>query len=206
MNGAVARVDLERRAEPKQKRAQERIEQIIAATQDLLDHMPPEDITTSAVAREADIPVGSVYRYFPNIHAIYSAIFDRFHEQTAAIISENEPGGDWRSSLADEVAAMAQLLEERPSWRAVVLLTFSTPQLASVREKWNAQFAQTLAKRWGGDTFSSSDPLLVARMVVEIFGAAQMQILRHWDDAEKRQSIARERFVAIERYLGAYLG
>jgi len=200
---------LSRRAQPKQKRAQERIEIIIEATLVLLDRLNTSAVTTSAVAKEAGIPVGSIYRYFPNIHAIYGTIFDRFHEENTRIIkaSSLDQTSDWKAALKHDLEAMGQLLESRAGYRAVVLLTFSTPELLPIRERWNYDFAEQFAINWreGKDGFAGGDPYPVARMAVEIFSAAQLQILRNWDDKAKRDAIAQERLVAMVRYLGAYL-
>lgn len=200
---------LGRRAQPKQKRAQERIEAIIEATLVLLDRVDAGAVTTSVVAKEAGIPVGSIYRYFPNIHAIYGTIFDHFHEENTRIIkaSSLDQASDWKSALKHDLEAMGQLLESRAGYRAVVLLTFSTPELLPIRERWNHDFAEQFARKWrnGADGFKGDDPLIVARMAVEIFSAAQLQILRNWDDTAKRKAIAHERTVAMIRYLEAYL-
>jgi len=177
--------ELGRRTQPKQKRAQERIEAIIDATLTLLDRLDANSVTTSAVAKEARIPVGSIYRYFPNIHAIYGTIFDRFHQENTRIIkgSSLDQTSEWKTALEHDLEAMGQLLESRAGYRAVVSLTFSTPELLPIREQWNHDFAEQF----------------------EIFSAAQLQILRNWDDKSKREAIAHERFVAMVRYLEAYL-
>lgn len=201
--------ELGRRTQPKQKRAQERIEAIIDATLTLLDRLDANSVTTSAVAKEARIPVGSIYRYFPNIHAIYGTIFDRFHQENTRIIkgSSLDQTSEWKTALKHDLEAMGQLLESRAGYRAVVSLTFSTPELLPIREQWNHDFAEQFAINWrvGKDGFEGGNPSVVARMVVEIFSAAQLQILRNWDDKSKREAIAHERLVAMVRYLEAYL-
>ncbi|MEO9462407.1 MAG: TetR/AcrR family transcriptional regulator [Marinomonas sp.] len=202
-------IDLDRRAKPQQKRAEERIESILDATEAMLRRMAVDDITTSAVAKEAGIPVGTVYRYFPNIYAVYSAIFARFNQDAIAVLLEEEAGrvGRWQDELAADLNGVTRLFEDQPAYRAVYLLTLTTRELASVRETWNMQLAEHLARGWaaGDDGFSGEDASVIARMVIEIFTAAQMQILRNWDDKAKCEAIAKERMTALEGYLQNYL-
>lgn len=49
---------------PKQARAKARIEAILTATDTLLKTVGTDEITTTAIARSAGVPVGSVYQYF----------------------------------------------------------------------------------------------------------------------------------------------
>ncbi len=202
-------IDLDRRAQPQQKRAENRIESILDATKNMLARMPVDDITTSAVAQEAGIPVGTVYRYFPNIYAVYSAIFARFNQDAIAVMMAEEAGrtGGWQDELAADLSGVTRLFQDQPAYRAVYLLTLTTRELTSVRETWNAQLAEHLARGWreGDDGFSGPDANIVARMVVEIFTAAQTQILRNWGDKATCDAIAKERIIALEGYLQNYL-
>ena len=209
MRDSSAMTDLARRAEPKQLRARQRIDAIIAATQRLLGHRAPGDINTSAVAREAEIPVGSLYRYFPNIYAVYGAIFDRFNEEARAVIERSPQirAKGWEDELSISIAGIDQLFSDNPSYRALFLLAFTTPQLASLREQWNAQMADHFAAGWsaGNDGFHGEEADVVARMVVETYCAAQVLILRHWDSPVKRAAYSAELMLILKRYLEKYL-
>ncbi len=209
MRDQIMPIDLDRRAQPQQKRAENRIESILDATKEMLARMPVDDITTSAVAKEAGIPVGTVYRYFPNIYAVYSAIFERFNRDVIEVMqaSEAERAGGWQDELAMDLGGFNDLFEQEPAYRAVYLLTLTTRELASIREAWTQQVAEQLAKGWrlGDDGFSGTNADVAARIVVEIYSSAQMLILRHWDDKPKCEALARERMIAIESYLQNYL-
>jgi len=61
---------------PKQARAKARIEAILAATDSLLKTTGTEKITTTAIARAADVPVGSIYQYFEDKNDILEQLYD----------------------------------------------------------------------------------------------------------------------------------
>ena len=202
-------VDLERRAEPQQKRSEARIQQIVAATKRLLERGEAEAITTSSVAAEAGVPVSSVYRYFPNIYSIHRTILEEFKTETDRIIVARlaDPSEtDWRVSLTGVIMGLRELVGGNPSYGAVFRLTLTAPELRSVLEEWNLRLADRLAERWhrGADGFSGGDPDLVARMTVEIYCAAEMLILEERDPV-RANAFFGEALVSLERYLDHYL-
>ena len=60
----------ESRAQPVQKRAQERRNLILGITAELLEEVGQDDLTTILVAKRAGVSVGTLYHYFPNKYAI----------------------------------------------------------------------------------------------------------------------------------------
>ena len=62
-------VKLTPRVAPVQARARQRVADILDAAQALLE--TDAKVTTSTIAAQAQIPVGSIYRYFPNVHSVY---------------------------------------------------------------------------------------------------------------------------------------
>ncbi|MGE0623480.1 MAG: TetR/AcrR family transcriptional regulator [Pseudomonadales bacterium] len=70
--------DLTTRKTPSQARSRERVELILEATRELLREKGFPDITTNAIARQASIPVSSVYQYFPNKQAILVALYEDY--------------------------------------------------------------------------------------------------------------------------------
>ena len=58
---------LKTRDTPRQRRALERVNVILEATSQLLSAQPPQELNTTLIATHADIPVSSIYRYFPTL-------------------------------------------------------------------------------------------------------------------------------------------
>lgn len=61
------------RHQPVQRRSRERVEQILAAADELLARGGVEALTTRSLAEHAGIPVATIYRYFDNRDAIIAA-------------------------------------------------------------------------------------------------------------------------------------
>ncbi|MGH7019529.1 MAG: TetR/AcrR family transcriptional regulator [Brevundimonas sp.] len=200
---------LERRTAPMQQRARDRIDRVLAATERLLATTSVDTITTSSIAAEADVPVSSIYRYFPNVFAIYKELFEtlvsQIHGRIADIL-ENPQYTSWRERHLEVMLVLRRTLNEDPAYRPLFHLMLTTRELRIVKEHANAQIAAYLAARWeqGLDGFHGSAPLAVARMATEIFtsfetltsGEAQSE----WTD-----SLFAEATLALERYLSLYL-
>lgn len=69
------------RRTPQQARSQQRVEEILQATADLLVEEGYERLTTSAIAKRAGISVGSLYQFFANKDAILQALAERYLEK-----------------------------------------------------------------------------------------------------------------------------
>ena len=54
------------RRTPKQKRGQQRVEQILDAAARLIVAEGYENVSTNAIAKEANTSIGSLYQFFPN--------------------------------------------------------------------------------------------------------------------------------------------
>lgn len=63
------------RKQPTQARSRERVKKILAATRQLLEQQGLAAVTTPRIAKQAGVPVGSVYQYFPNKKAIFVALY-----------------------------------------------------------------------------------------------------------------------------------
>jgi len=201
---------LERRASPTQKRARERIDRIFAATERLLSTTAVENITTSTIAAEAGVPVSSIYRYFPNVQAIYKEMFEALvsalHTQVAQISDDVARFPTWRARHLQVMLAMRAVLNDNPAYRPLFQLMLSTRELRAVKENANALIAAHLARRWsrGEDGFRGGDPLAVARMATEIFTSFEALASAPTDPALTEKLFA-ETAVALESYLSVYL-
>ncbi|MBY0510077.1 MAG: TetR/AcrR family transcriptional regulator [Rhodospirillaceae bacterium] len=69
------------RRQPVQARTQRKVMQILEATAQLIEKMPLDDISTSDIAKAADITTGTVYRFFPHREAIFESLLTRYLEK-----------------------------------------------------------------------------------------------------------------------------
>jgi AcrR family transcriptional regulator len=63
---------------PRQARSQQRVDQILNAAALEFAEVGYETATTNAIAARADVPIGSLYQFFPNKEAILEALVDRY--------------------------------------------------------------------------------------------------------------------------------
>ena len=78
------------RTQPVQKRAQERRNQILRVTADLLEEVGQDDLTTILVAKRAGVSVGTLYHYFPNKYAIMYALAEQWVGEMDIALQELE--------------------------------------------------------------------------------------------------------------------
>jgi AcrR family transcriptional regulator len=100
------------RRAPVQRRSAERLTRILDACADLLDEVGYDALSTRAVALRAEVPIGSVYRFFGNKRQMVDALaqrnLERFTEQVGERLKTAGEGG-WRTAMdavLDEYLAM----------------------------------------------------------------------------------------------------
>ncbi|WP_018532443.1 TetR/AcrR family transcriptional regulator [Streptomyces sp. HmicA12] len=100
------------RRTPVQQRSTERLSRILDACAALLDEGGYERLSTRAVAGRAEVPIGSVYRFFTDKRAMVDALAQRNLERYAERVTErlgDVPADDWRAAIdaiLDEYLAM----------------------------------------------------------------------------------------------------
>jgi len=76
------------RREPLQARGKERVRVILAAALELFKERGMEEVTTNDIAEHAHIPIGSLYRYYPNKDTIVVALTELVTEDLSRIFRE----------------------------------------------------------------------------------------------------------------------
>jgi AcrR family transcriptional regulator len=71
---------------PQQRRARQTVEAILDAVVRVLKREGIAAVTTNRIAEVAGVSIGSVYQYFPDKRAIFTALHDRHIEDTARLI------------------------------------------------------------------------------------------------------------------------
>jgi AcrR family transcriptional regulator len=96
---------------PTQARSRERLRKVIDAAGEVLDREGAGAFTTTRIAEAAGIPIGSVYRYFPDKEAIIEALALRYWSDfedlvaAAAEADEREPLDDPGAVVIDALSA-----------------------------------------------------------------------------------------------------
>jgi AcrR family transcriptional regulator len=76
------------RFKPLQTRGKERVRVILSAALTEFKTKGLEDVTTNDIAKAARIPIGSLYRYYPNKDAIINALVDLYADDISQLFSE----------------------------------------------------------------------------------------------------------------------
>lgn len=113
---------LELRHRPIQKRGILRFEAILNAGRTVLAELGYEHFTVEDVAARAEVPVGSVYQYFPNKFAIIAELAAQDTDFLVTALQEAAPvfpTEDWQQETATLIEVFAHLWADHP-WRPAV--------------------------------------------------------------------------------------
>lgn len=198
---------LKPRVEPVQARAQQRVGDILDAAQGLLE--TNAKVTTSTIAAQAEIPVGSVYRYFPNVHSVYRSLFeklsDELREQIAGVIEKTDGKASWDVLLQEILGNSIVFFQKNPAY-SKLLFGIATPALETVKRETVRQLSEQLAQRWraGHDGFHDGDVDEVSRMASKLFTFVERCYFEQNTDGADPASVV-EAVKALKSYLSLYL-
>lgn len=136
--------NIEYRARPTQSRAEKNVEKILEVTTELVAKLGVSDVTTSLIAETAEIPVGSVYRYFKNKESIFAMLAERHQEEKDAHFADYLPSNP-EDMTSDEyvnhwVEALLVSLRSQPVYIETLRLAVRLPDHfesnRSSNERW----------------------------------------------------------------------
>lgn len=121
------------RSQPVQKRAQERRNQILGVTADLLEEVGQDDLTTILVAKRAGVSVGTLYHYFPNKYAIMYALAEHWVNEMdvalQALASENIESYTVKAFVERSVEQMLNVYRNQQGLLPLVQAMYGVPEL-----------------------------------------------------------------------------
>lgn len=138
------------RRKPQQARSQERVNRILDVAEDLFASQGYAATTTNTIATRAEVPIGSLYQFFPDKTAILQALALRYAEklhQELALVDEAELAtlslSDYVNQLIDTTD---RFFSENPTYYAIFMEVQGTIRaLAEIDEATDAQLIQDLA-------------------------------------------------------------
>ena len=99
------------RRRPAQRRARETVQSVMDAVIRILKREGPAGMTTNRIAEVAGVSIGSVYQYFPDKHAIFTALHERHIDQIDRMV-QSTLVEHAASSLDDLMRAMIEAMIE----------------------------------------------------------------------------------------------
>ncbi|MCU0525845.1 MAG: TetR/AcrR family transcriptional regulator, partial [Elainella sp. Prado103] len=197
------------RRQPKQTRSQERVHHILDVAERLFIELGYEQTTTRSIATEAEVPVGSLYQFFPDKTAIVRALANRYFEQEYRMFVQlhAEVSQDEIATYVDRmIDAFGQFAEDHPGYRAVLgqLIDLMTVADASQMNEYDqlilAGLINFLSQRNPG--LSATRCELIATTVFKV--ANELLWLSWTRDRSERQDWIAEAKRMITAYLQTY--
>jgi AcrR family transcriptional regulator len=99
------------RRQPKQRRARQTVEAVLDAVTEVLKRDGVDAVTTNRIAEVAGVSIGSVYQYFPDKRAIFTALHQRHVEEMDRLIASKLVEHS-ASPLDDLVRALVEAMVE----------------------------------------------------------------------------------------------
>ena len=193
------------RRQPKQKRSQERVEQILDAAAIVFDEVGFEAATTHAIAKKANTAVGSLYQFFPDKLAIFNALELRHVERVYLMWEKLSRPEIIQLPFADFIHALVtqgDQLFTSPISRIVFVQFFTSPTIfKNIDVSFTEEVIQFMAKLFQtrNPNLTNSRSSILAEVCVNASNTLILLALR------SNEAHGQEIITEIEALLRAYL-
>ncbi len=138
------------RRKPRQARSQERVNRILDVAEDLFASQGYAATTTNAIAVQAQVPIGSLYQFFPDKTAILQALALRYTEKLhheLTVVDEVELATlSWSDYVNQMIDTTDRFFTENPSYHAIFMQVQGTiRELEEIDQAADARLIQDLA-------------------------------------------------------------
>lgn len=197
------------RRKPRQARSRERVNRILDAAEQLLIEGGYTAATTNAIAARAQVPIGTLYQFFPDKAAILYALAERYGELLREHLLTSATERDLPISLPDYVEKLVDAIErfytEHPGYHAIFIQAQGAlPELERMEEALDVQLIEDWTRehaRWDA-TLTESDCHAIAFVLVKTIGMLMWLSLEQ--ETEFRQRLVAETKRFTLSYLQTY--
>lgn len=137
------------RRQPRQVRSQERVNRILDVAEDLFARQGYAATTTNAIAAQAQVPIGSLYQFFPDKAVILKALAHRYAEklhQELGVIDQASATLSLSDYVNQLIDTTDRFFTENPSYHAIFMEVQGTMrELAEIDEAADVKLIQDLA-------------------------------------------------------------
>ncbi len=133
------------RREPQQARSRARLAGLLDAAEALLVSEGPGALSTTRIAAEAGVSVGSLYQYFPDKAAIVDALARRYLSDFEGLMEDlvrRAEAGDWDDPVGSLIDAFAERYLAQPGYRALWLGRHLSEELRGADRENKATLAE----------------------------------------------------------------
>lgn len=140
------------RREPVQQRSRERVQRLLGAARTILERDGLDALTSARIAKEAAVPVGSFYQYFPNKEAVLIAFYQDYLRESFEMLQKADAAAsrarDWREYIALYVR-YTRAHELRDTFVIELFAAIrSFPELEEIDAAYTEQVADFLVSRF----------------------------------------------------------
>lgn len=193
---------------PSQKRSRERIQRLLDTADKLIGSDGLATLTVPQLAAGAEIPVGSIYQFFPDKSAVVDAVAARYMQLSVELLkqmAEKIVELPWDAAVDAVIELFASMYREHPTFRELWLNGHLTAGARERDRRNNDELAELLAEvlRRRPEFHSSRRLKLACRTAVEIADG----LLRYAFTLKPNgdQAVINELKRVVSRYLSVYV-
>ena len=137
------------KTQPAQQRSIEKVEDILAAVEELIIEMPLDDITSTLIAKRAGVTRTSLYHFFPPKFDIFDALSARYREELRKkVIKYFDPDEhtDYRVAWDGVSGVFSQFFNRNPTASILLLGRKASRQIRYTDEAGTTTFARELSR------------------------------------------------------------
>jgi len=184
---------------PQQARSRALIERVLDTAERLLATEGVEALTTTRIAAEADVAVGSLYQYFPDKRAVVQALtmrnLDAFSVEVERIFIGDAPNG-WREAVDRVIDAYLQMLDEVPGFGRIRFGDVVDTHLLDPEDDNDAVIAAKLSQLFAKSyRVPHSEELQLAFWIVVEVSDALIKLALRLDDQQRATVLGTARTV-----------
>ena len=199
------------RRQPQQARSQQRVNRILDEAEQLLIEVGYEATTTKAIAANAEIPIGTLYQFFPGKPAIVTAIAMRYAEQLQQLFSELHTSESATLPLEEYLDRTIETFHQFYATHPGLIIVFGqlpqiAPDIQTVNAEFNLQIQQRVAEFFlqYNPNLDPAQAELIAKIGSEVTRTLHVAALVAQDKTEQQQ-ILTEAKTLLFSYLQPHL-
>ncbi|WP_136634845.1 TetR/AcrR family transcriptional regulator [Pseudooceanicola onchidii] len=136
--------------QPQRTRGKERVRHLLDVTEDLLAEHTDTEVTLAMIAERAEVPLPSVYHFFPNRNAIYVELARRFHQELAELSGSHiaPPPDRWQTLLLTRQSRGRDYLNGRPAALRLFMGAGVSAEVRTLDLRGNSSLARVRAEEF----------------------------------------------------------
>jgi len=129
----------------RREKGNERRRRVLSVTKDLLVERPLEAISLADIAHAANIPVSSLYHFYPNVLSVYSELMPGFSDELGEYLLKSighlKPES-WQTLVDEGIENCAEFYRANPAYQQLILSGKAPAQVKSADREGDARLAQ----------------------------------------------------------------